>query len=329
MSLSLLNRDLRSFSKRGRKNFTAWVFLFPLVAYFLLFQLAPIVISFIVSLTDWDGFSSSYTFIGLKNYVQVTQNAVRYPDFWPSFGTTFLYVLMTVPFSVILALVVAALLNSHIKGEKFFKTCFYIPSVTAGVAVNAIWTYLIDPSRGVVGLINETFGTNINLLGSSSTALPTLALMSIWSGLGYNVLIVLSAMKNINGQLYEACDVDGGGTWSKFIHVTIPGVMPTLFFLIITSTIGGLQAFDQMYLMTNGSFNTTTVMLEIYKLYMNEYEVGTASAMSYILFLFVMALTALQYIILPQGDTSSKKHRKGGNSDARRLMLELKAEETL
>lgn len=320
----MLSRELRTFAKRGRRNFTAWVFLLPLAVYFLIFQLAPIFISFFVSLTDWDGFSDSFSWVGLSNYWEVMTNDILYPDFWPSFGTTFLYVLMTVPASIILALVVGAILNSHIKGEKFFKTCFYIPSVTAGVAVNAIWLALIDPSTGVVGLINETFGTNINLLGSTSTALPTLAVMSVWGGLGYNVLIVLSSMKNINGQLYEACEVDGGNSFSKFIHVTIPGVMPTLFFLIITSTIGGLQAFDQMYLMTDGAFGTTTVMFEIYSLYMDLSQVGVASSMSYILFLFIIFFTFIQYTVVPQGD--SKKRRKGGFGDAKRLMLELRQE---
>lgn len=321
----MVDKELRTFARRGRKNLTAWLFLMPLVVYFLIFQLAPIVISFLVSLTDWDGISNSITVVGFKNYIDVMTNTVLYEDFWPSFGTTFLYVIMTVPASIVLALVVAALLNSHIRGERFFKTCFYIPSVTAGVAVNAIWLHLIDPSRGLVGLINDTFGTNINLLNSSATALPTLALMSIWGGLGYNVLIVLSAMKNINGQLYEACEIDGGGVLGKFIHVTVPNVMPTLFFLIITSTIGGLQAFDQMYLMTDGAYGTTTIMFEIYRRYMDQSQVGIASSMSYILFLFVIFFTFVQYTAIPQGD-GNRKHRKGGFGNARRLMLELRKE---
>lgn len=303
----------------------------PLVVYFAIFQLAPILLSFLISLTSWDGISDfdiSSMFVGLDNYIEAMTDSVLYPDFWPSFATTFLYVVMTVPASIVLAIVVAALLNSHIKGEKFFKTCFYIPSVTAGVAVNAIWLHLIDPSRGLVGLINDSFGTNINLLGSSATALPTLAIMSIWGGLGYNVLIVLSSMKNINGQLYEACEIDGGGPVAKFFSVTLPNIAPTVFFLVITSTIGGLQSFDQMYLMTGGAYGTTTVMFEIYKLYMDQYQVGMASSMSYILFLFVIFFVFIQYQVIPSGDGKKRSKRKGGNGDVRRLMLELQAEST-
>lgn len=314
------------FSRKARNNFNGWLFILPLVVYFILFQLAPIILSFFYSLTDWNGYSDSFTMVGLQNYWDAITNTILYPDFWPSIGTTFLYVLCTVPLSIILALLVAALLNSKIKGERFFKTCFYIPSVTAGVAVSAMWIYMLDPTYGIVGAINHAFGTDINLLNSYSSALITLALMSVWGGLGYNVLIVLSAMKNINPQLYEACEIDGGGSIHKFFHVTIPGVMPTLFFLLITSTIGSLQAFDQMYLMTNGAYGTTTVMLEIYSLYADHSQVGMASAMSYILFLIIMVFVFVQYSVFPQGDASGKKKRRRAHGDTLRLMLELQAE---
>lgn len=312
-------------SRKARKTITGWIFVAPLAVYLIIFQILPIILSFFYSMTDWNGFSATYTFVGLSNYWTALTDRVLYPEFWTSIGTSFLYVLYTVPASIILALVVAAILNSNIKGERFFKTAFYIPSVTASVAISAIWLYMIDPTFGIVGAINNAFGTNINLLGSTSTALPTLAVMSIWGGLGYNVLIILSAMKNINTQLYEACEVDGGGAVSKFFTVTIPGVMPTLFFLIITSTIGALQAFDQMYLMTGGGHGTTTVMYEIYKLYMDYNEVGMACSMSYILFLFVIILMVIQFKLVPQGDAATKT-RKGGHRDARRLMAELSQE---
>ncbi len=317
----------KGISKKVRTNINGWLFIMPLVVYFIVFQLLPIILSFWYSLTDWDGFSNSYTFLGLTNYWEAITNRILYPEFWDSIGTTFLYALMTVPASVILALVVAAILNANIKGEKFFKTCFYIPSVTAGVAVSAIWLYLLDPTYGVVGAINNAFGTSFNLLGSSKTALPTLAVMSIWGGLGYNVLIMLSAMKNINTQLYEACEVDGGGTIRKFFHVTVPSVLPTLFFLVTTSTIGSMQAFDQMYLMTGGGHGTTTIMFEIYKRYMDFGQVGMASAMSYILFLFILAIMFIQFKVMPQGETGEKKKRRL-NKNAQKLMLELRREAT-
>lgn len=286
--------------RRGQVGF---LFILPLLVYFLIFQLAPILISFFISFTSWNGRSLTFDFIGFKNYIAIFTNRILYPNFWKSLGTTFKYMLITVPLSIVLATFVAAILNSKIKGERFFKTAFYIPAVTAGTAISAIWLFLLDPTIGAVGFINKTFGLHINLLGKTNTALFTLGIMAVWGGLGYNVLIILSAMKNINPQLYEACEVDGGGFFRQFFHVTIPGIMPTLYFMIITSVIGSLQAFDQMYLMTGGGpeGSTTTFMLTVYKTMFEYEEAGVASAMSYFLFFIIIAITIIQSKIVPQG----------------------------
>jgi multiple sugar transport system permease protein len=300
--------------KRRQKRKTAlmgWLFIMPLILYFIVFQIAPIFMSFGISFTEWN-WRTAPRFVGFDNYVQLFSNRILYPNFWKSLWVTIQYMLMSVPLSVIVTLIVSAMLNSKIKGEKFFKSAFFIPSVTAGVAISAIWMFLIDPTYGVVGAINRAWGTNINLLGRTTTALPLMALMAIWSGLGYNVLIMLSAMKNINPSLYEACEIDGGGTIRKFFHVTLPGVAPTIFFLCITSTIGSLQAFDQMYLMTGGGpdGSTTTFMLEIYNMIFGYQEVGTASAMSYILFALILTITLLGQRFLPNGKERKIKKRK-------------------
>lgn len=300
--------------KRRQKQKTAligWLFILPLIAYFLVFQIAPIFMSFGISFTEWN-WRTTPRFVGFDNYVQLFTNRILYPNFWKSLWVTVQYMLMSVPLSVAVTLIVSAMLNSKIKGEKFFKSAFFIPSVTAGVAISAIWMFLIDPTYGLIGALNRAWGTNINLLGRTTTALPLMAIMAVWSGLGYNVLIMLSAMKNINPSLYEACEIDGGGTIRKFFHVTLPGVAPTIFFLCITSTIGSLQAFDQMYLMTGGGpdGSTTTFMLEIYNMIFGYSEVGTASAMSYILFSLILAITLVGQRFLPGGKERKIKVRK-------------------
>ncbi len=297
---------------KKRRSLAGYVFILPLVVYFLIFQLAPIVISFFISFTDWNGRSPKFNFVGFKNYLAILTNRVLYPEFWTSLGITFQYTLLTVPLGVVFATIIAAILNNKIKGESFFKTAFYIPAVTAGAAVSAIWLFMLDPAYGVIGWINQTFGTQINLLGRTSSALPTLALMSVWGGLGYNVLIILSAMKNINPQLYEACEVDGGGFFKKFFHVTVPGIMPTLYFIIITSVIGSLQAFDQMYLMTGGGPEgaTRTFMLTVYKTMFTYEEAGVATAMSYFLFLIIIVITFIQFRLVPQGHQVEEEGQK-------------------
>ncbi|MFA5421769.1 MAG: sugar ABC transporter permease [Bacilli bacterium] len=289
--------------KNRQKRKTAligFLFIAPLILYFIVFQLAPIFMSFGISFTEWN-WRTPPQFVGFDNYVELFTNRILYPNFWKSLWVTIQYMLMSVPLSVVVTLIVSAMLNSKIKGEKFFKSAFFIPSVTAGVAISAIWMFLIDPTYGVVGAMNRAWGTNINLLRQTTTALPLMAIMAVWSGLGYNVLIMLSAMKNINPSLYEACEIDGGGAIRKFFHVTLPGVAPTILFLCVTSTIGSLQAFDQMYLMTGGGpdGSTTTFMLEIYNMIFSYQEVGTASAMSYILFALILAITLIGQRFLP------------------------------
>jgi len=299
-------------TQKRRIALIGWLFILPLIIYFAIFQLAPIIMSFGISFTEWN-WRGNPTWVGVQNYIQLFTNRILYPDFWKSLWITIEYMLLTVPLSVVVTLVVSAMLNSKIKGEKFFKSAFFIPSVTAGVAISAIWMFLIDPTYGVVGAMNRAWGTSINLLGKTSTALPLMALISIWSGLGYNVLIMLSAMKNINPALYEACEIDGGGPIRKFFHVTIPGVMPTIFFLCITSTIGALQAFDQMYLMTGGGpdGSTTTFMLEIYNMVFGYQEVGTASAMSYILFSVILVITIVGQRLVPSGEDRKARKKRG------------------
>lgn len=296
-------------ARKVRINVAGWLFIAPLVVYFVIFQLTPMVMSLVYSFTDWN-MRRDPVFVGLDNYIDLITNADNlYPHFWPSLGVTVKYMLYSIPAGVILAVVVAALLNSKIKGERFFKTAFYVPSVTVSVAISAMWTFMLDP---MYGMINQLLGTNIDFLGQTSTALPTLALMSVWGGLGYNVLIVLSAMKNIDTSLYEAAEMDGANVFRKFVSVTVPSILPTIFFVIVTSVIGGFQVFDQMYLMTGGGpqYSTYTYLLGLYnEAFGGAYRIGIACAMSYILFIIILIITFIQFKVVPQDLSGESKRR--------------------
>lgn len=288
----------RGGSYKARQNRTGYLFILPFLLYFATFLLLPMIMSFVLSFMEWD-LRSTPTFVGLDNYANLLFDPVRYPEFWPSLGVTLQYILMSVPVGVAIALGISAMLNANVKGEGFFKTAYFIPNVTAVVAVAAMWIFMLDPQ---FGLINDLLGTNISFLGMPETALASLAAMAIWSALGYNILILLSAMKSIDESLYEAAKIDGANAIQRFFAITLPSIQPIIFFIIITATIGAFQAFDQMYLMTGGGpdGSTMTYLLSLYNHAFRYFEMGTASAMSYLLLLVILFVTWVGFRFIPQ-----------------------------
>lgn len=280
-----------------KRNAAGYAFILPLVLYFLVFQLAPMLIALIISFTNYSlQHLTDYTFVGFENYVELFTNSVKYPRFWSSLKTTFFYILLTVPANIVLSLVVSALLNSKIKGEKFFKTVFYIPSVTVGVAIMVMWQQMLAPD----GLVNQLLGTEVDFLNDEATALVVFAFMSIWGGLGYNVLIMLSAMKNIDPSLYEAAEIDGAGAVQKFLYITVPGVMPTVFFFLITGLISGFQVGEQMLIIYGDTTMVNSIYTYVYGMYYvmrRENNFAVASAMSYFLFIIILVITLLQFAV--------------------------------
>lgn len=296
-----------------KRNAQGLLFVTPLIVYFLVFQLAPMLIALVLSFTNYDGVHDDVIqWIGLDNYIDVlTNNSGNFDHFWKSLLVTIEYILLTVPANILVALVVSALLNSKVKGERFFKTAFYVPSVTASVAVTAMWKFMLDPQAG---LINKLLGTDINFLQTEGLNLVTLAVMSVWGGIGYNVLIMLSAMKNIDRSLYEAASIEGANSFKQFWQITVPGVMPTVFFFLITGIIGGFQAFEQMFLMTGKGVNYSTFTY-VYGVYeqldaASGQGLGMGSAMSFILFLILIGLTVIQFRSLTGSVPKSKKTRR-------------------
>lgn len=293
-----------------KRNAIGYGFIAPLLVYFAIFQLAPMLIALIISFTNysWDH-PFDYQFVGFANYIKLLSAEGAYSWFWSSLKTTFLYILLTVPINIILALVVSSLLNSKIKGEKFFKTVFYIPSVTVGVAIMVMWQQMLSTD----GVINKLLGTSINFLYDDATALAVIAFMGIWGGLGYNVLIMLSAMKNIDQSLYEAAEMDGAGAIQKFLYVTVPGVMPTVFFFLVMGLIGGFQVGEQMLIIygVNDVYvpSMHTYVYQLYSIMRGDADYGTASAMSYFLFVIILVFTLLQFR-LQNGKPEGKKRVK-------------------
>lgn len=293
-----------------KTNAVGYAFILPLLIYFAVFQLAPMIIALVMSFTNYSlEHLTDYTFVGFKNYIELFTNSVKYPMFWSSLKTTFLFILITVPINIVLTLVVSSLLNSKIKGEKFFKTIFYIPSVTVGVAVMVMWKQMLAPD----GLINRMFSSNVDFLNNESTALLVIAFMSVWGGLGYNVLIMLSAMKNIDPALYEAAEIDGAGAVAKFMYITVPNVMPTVFFFVVTGLISGFQVGEQMLIIYGDTTTVQSIYTYVYGLYYTmrrSCDYATASAMSYFLFAIILVITLVQFRIQRIGEPRKERKRR-------------------
>lgn len=262
----------------------AYLFLLPWLIGVLVFLLGPIIASVVISLTDWN-LVSEPQWIGLANYQEMLF-ADR--NFWQSIRVTLSYTLLAVPLYMVAGLALSLLLNMRLRGMYAFRTILYLPSVLSGVAVAVLWVSLLNPDLGVVNWMLRGIGiaNPPRWLSSPQWAVPSVVLMGLW-GVGGGAIIYLAGLQNIPPQLYEAATIDGAGAWDKFVHITIPMLTPTLFFVLITSLIGAFQIFDTAFVL-GGSRGGTSGALRFYLLNLwNEGfrngRLGYASALAWVL----------------------------------------------
>jgi multiple sugar transport system permease protein len=266
-----------------------YLFILPWIVGFAIFTAGALLGSFSISLTEWN-IVGTPKFIGLQNYQKMVQDKF----FWQSLKVTTLY-LFNVPLNLVLGLFLAILLNQKVRGLGFFRTVFYLPSVTAGVAVSLLWMWIYNPRFGVINILLKKIGiTGPAWLGSETWALPALIIMSVW-GVGGGMLVYLGALQGIPTALYEAATLDGASAWRKFLHITIPMITPVLLLNLIMGIIGSFQVFTQAYIMTNGGPNYATLfyVLYLYQQAFQWFNMGYASALAWVLFLIILALTYL------------------------------------
>ncbi len=272
-----------------RRTWEGYLFISPWIIGFSVFTAGALLGSFSISLMRWDIVGDPY-FLGPANYTKMLGDQF----FWKSLRVTFYY-LLNVPMNLVLGLLVALLLNQKIRGLGFFRTVFYLPSVTAGVAVSLLWLWIFNPRFGVINVLLDLVGIKgPGWLGSETWALPALIIMSVW-GVGGSMLIYLAALQGIPTALYEAATIDGANQWSKFIHITIPMISPVLLLNLIMGIIGSFQVFTQAFVMTNGGPNYATLFYVLY-LYQHAFQwfnMGYASALAWVLFVIIMLCTFL------------------------------------
>lgn len=287
-------QSLSSSAKREERIF--YLFITPWLIGLILFNGGPILGILGLSFTDWSGISlSDLEFIAFDNYINLFADEL----FWTSMWNTFFIATGRVLFGTLFALFLAILLNQKVRGITFFRSVFYLPSVTAGVAVALTWIWIFNPRIGWLNLALDFIGIDGPAwLQSSQWAKPALIIMSLFS-VGPNMIILLAGLQGIPQSLYEAAEIDGAGWWAKIRNVTIPMLSPALFFVIIVSIVASFQVFTEIRVMTQGGPGESTNVL-VWYLWENAFvylKMGFASAIAWVMFIIVMILVAIQFWI--------------------------------
>lgn len=271
------------------QNSAAWIFVFPALLGMLIFIIIPIFFSFGLSFAKWD-LLNSIQFVGLDNYKEIFTE----PLFGKILLNTVVFALATSFFGVIIPLILAAIMNSKIRGADFFKTAYFLPFITPMIVIGIVWEWIFDPN---IGLLNKVLQVHINWLYDPHWAMPALIIVSVWKLIGYNMIIFLSGFSGISNSMFEAAKIDGANPVETFFYVTIPLLSPTIFFVVIITAVSSFQVFDLIYLMTQGGPLDSTNVL-VYAIYKNAFEyfnAGKASAIAYVLFVIILVLTLLQW----------------------------------
>jgi len=276
-----------------KKNWIGYAFISPWIIGFLLFTAFPFLSSVYLSFTRYNIITPA-VWVGGANYHTLLTGD---PLFWKSLGVTFRFAAIAVPLGIVAGVALALLLNLNLRGMGIYRTIFFLPSIVPTVATSVVFLWLFNPEIGLVNRLLKLVGvTGPPWLGSASWALPTLVLMSLW-GVGGSMVIYLAGLKDIPSYLYEAAIIDGATPWQRLRHVTLPMLSPVIFFNLVMGLIGIFQYFTEAYIMTQGGPEDST---HFYALYLFErawryLDMGYASAMAWVLFLVIMAITGVMF----------------------------------
>jgi len=259
---------------------------------FFIFTVGPIIASMWLSLTKWDLISAAQ-WIGITNFRTMLKDDL----IWTSLWNTFYYTLILVPLSTVGALGLALAMNLRLRGMRFYRTVYYLPSITPVVATTLLWLMIFQPEYGIANYVLQKLGIPKQLwLLSPEQAKPVLILMALW-GVGGGMPIFLAGLQAIPREFYEAAEIDGSNYWNSFLYVTLPLLTPVIFFSVVTGIIGTFQVFANAYVATNGGPGNDTLfyVLLLYRNAFQYFKMGYASAMAWVLFIFVLIFTIIQF----------------------------------
>jgi ABC-type sugar transport systems, permease components len=273
------------------QQWMAYLFLAPTLLIFFVFTVLPSIMALVLSLTRYD-ILTPIKWIGLQNYQQLLGDGV----FFISLRNMLLYVVMFVPAMVVLSLLIAIALNRPVPGMNFFRTLFYLPMITSSVAAATVWIWLLQRNYGLINQLLALVGINGPAwLADSDTALIAIVLVTLWQGLGGNIILNLAGLQGIPRMYYEAAELDGANPWQSFRYITWPSLRNTTFFITSVTLINSFQLFDQAYVMTQGgpAQSTLTSVYYIYQMGFQQLRMGYASAMAFVLFLIILVFSLI------------------------------------
>lgn len=286
------NKQSAAIIRRNRRN--AYLFLLPNMVGFLVFTMIPVIIALGYSFTNYDG-NKTMKFVGLGNFIKLFNDS----SFKVSLLNTLIYTVGTVPFIIILALLVSVLMNNGVKGASVYRAIMLFPHIASIVAVTVVWQFLYNAKSGPINQLLRAIGIENPpaWLSDQKTALIAIMIMIVWKGIGYYMIIYLAGLKGIPADQYEAATMDGANAWNKLVYVTIPNLRPVTFYATIMCIINSFQVFTPIYVMTKGGPGraTSVLVLKIYEDSFQNYKFGYASAEAMILFLLILIVTLIQF----------------------------------
>jgi len=285
-------------SGRGgwREFSSALAYLIPSLAVFTAFVFYPLVRNAQLSVYETTPFGGLGTFVGTGNYAAL----FRSPDFLNSLRVTVLFAAYTVPAGIVLGLPLALLANQRIRGIVAYRTAYSFTLAVSIAAAALVWEWMFDPNVGILNyLLSLIHAPRVGWLTDPHWALPAVAAMTVWQSLGFDVAVLLAALQGVSDDLVEAARIDGGGPWAVFRHVIVPGISPALFFVGVVATLGVLQSFGQVHILTQGGpiGATNVIVYSIYREAFFNFQFGPAAAQAMVLFALVLACTALQFTV--------------------------------
>jgi ABC-type sugar transport system permease subunit len=287
---------------RATQNVAGWLFAAPFLVVFALFLAGPVIASAVLSLTDF-GLRDlrnplGTDFIGVDNYIALFKDAT----FWQALFNTFYFVLVGVPLTLVLGLGAALALDRGIqKFRTVFRVGYYLPVVTSIVAIAVVWRFVLDPEQGLVNMALQAAGVDgPDWLADPNLAMPAIIAMAAWRNLGFAMVVFLAGLQTVPRSLYEAAAIDGAGRWASFRSVTLPLLRPTTLFIVVITTIGYLQLFEEPFVMTDGGplDKTLSISMYMYRQGFDFFHQGYAAAIAWVLFVIVALVAVIQFRIL-------------------------------